>query len=157
MSYLKGGTGLTTATAGTADAQTLPPYSITTLQLTPVGGKTGSTAPAAGKNASSPAAVTPTSLRSFPAAGTPGTTSAGRLGAAPDARTSTGTPQGNGATTASTSSGGAAAHDAGASIGPLALTGSGSVVTYGVASVMAIAAGSALMLRRRKVKSAHRQ
>jgi len=52
------------------------------------------------------------------------------------------------------------AHDApasGASIGPLALTGAGSVVTYGLARVVAVAAGSVLMLRRRKAaKSTHR-
>lgn len=136
VSYLKGGTGLTTATAGTAASQTLPPYSITTLQLTPVGGKTGSTAQTTGTTASSRAA-TPTSPRSFPAAGTPGATSARR--------------DGTGAATT-------AAHDAGASIGPLALTGPGSVVTYGMAgSLIAIAAGSVLILRRRNAKAAHRR
>jgi hypothetical protein len=151
VSYLKGGTGLTTATAGTAASQTLPPYSITTLQLKPVGGKTGSTPPAPGAHSSSPAAVTSSSLRSFPAAGTPSTPPVRRWG--------TGSPTTSGATTASAASGNAVAHDApasGASIGPLALTGAGSVVTYGLASVVAIAAGSVLMLRRRKAaKSTH--
>ena len=149
VSYLKGGTGLTTATAGTAASQTLPPYSITTLQLKPVGGKTGSTPPAPGAPSSSPAAVTSSSLRSFPAAGNPSTPPVRRWG--------TGSPTASGATTAS---GNALAHDApasGASIGPLALTGAGSVVTYGLASVVAVAAGSVLMLRRRKAaKSTHR-
>lgn len=35
VSYAKGGTALTTAKRGTAVARTLPPYSITTLQLKP--------------------------------------------------------------------------------------------------------------------------
>lgn len=38
VSYAKEGTALTTAERGTAVAQTLPPYSITTLQLKPAAG-----------------------------------------------------------------------------------------------------------------------
>lgn len=140
VSYLKGGTGLTTATAGTPASQTLPPYSITTLQLNPVVGKSGSTASPTGASSSAPAAVTPTSARSFPAAG--------RQSIPPTRR--------SGLATASTASGTAVAHT-GISIGPLALTGAGSILTYGVASVFALAAGSALILRRRNAKAMHRR
>ncbi|HSX99076.1 MAG TPA: cellulose-binding protein, partial [Streptomyces sp.] len=41
VSYAKGDTSLTTAKRGTAAAQTLPPYSITTLQLKPASGTAG--------------------------------------------------------------------------------------------------------------------
>ncbi|NUR29735.1 MAG: cellulose-binding protein [Catenulispora sp.] len=161
VSYLKGGTGLTTATAGTAAAQTLPPYSITTLQLKPAGGKGGSTSPTTSTTSSAVVAA-PTSLRSFPAAGTPGTPPARQPGTSSPA--AAGAPHGAGTTTTPTASGStsatAAAHDAqgsNASIGPLALTGAGSVVTYGMVSVVAIAAGSVLLLRRRSAKAAHRR
>jgi hypothetical protein len=136
VSYLKGGTALTTATAGTAASQSLPPYSITTLQLNPVGGKAGTTAPA-------------TSTTPPPPVHRSGSPTSAAAGA-----------HGDGVTSVSTASGNALGHNAraaGASIGPLALTGAGSVVTYGLASVIAIAAGSAFMLRRRNAKSTHRR
>ncbi|NUR57816.1 MAG: cellulose-binding protein [Catenulispora sp.] len=167
VSYLKGGTGLVTATAGTAASQTLPPYSIMTLQLNPVGGKSGSTSAPTSASSSAPAA-TSTSLPAFPAHGTPSTPASHRsptgshsssAGAAQGAGGTTTTASGaSGTESGSTTSSAAAAHDdkaAAASIGPLALTGAGSVVTYGLFSLIAIGAGSVLLLRRRSVKSAH--
>ncbi|MBW8800878.1 MAG: cellulose-binding protein [Streptomyces sp.] len=158
VSYLKGGTALTTASAGTAASQTLPPYSITTLQLKPADGKTTASTTGTRTTSSAPAAATPTSLRSSGAAGAPGAKPT--HGSAPASQTSAaGGPQTDGTTAATTPVGNAVAHDApasGASIGPLALTGAGSVVTYGIAAIIAIAAGSVLMMRRRNAKAVHR-
>ncbi|NUP53946.1 MAG: LPXTG cell wall anchor domain-containing protein [Catenulispora sp.] len=157
VSYLKGGTALTTAQTGTAASQTLPPYSIMTLQLKPVGSKGGTTAPATGAPSSAPAAA-PSSLRSFPAAGTPGTPPTRH--SEPGSQSTSGAAQGGGATTASPASGNGVAHDAqaAASTGPLAHTGASSTVLYAtIGSVVAIAAGSALMVRRRKIKAGHRR
>ncbi|MFD9335364.1 LPXTG cell wall anchor domain-containing protein [Streptomyces sp. NPDC060028] len=56
VSYAKGDTALTTAQRGTAAAQTLPPYSITTLQLKPASGTAGAAKPTP---APTPTAATP--------------------------------------------------------------------------------------------------
>ncbi|MEZ0096167.1 LPXTG cell wall anchor domain-containing protein [Streptacidiphilus sp. EB129] len=54
VSYAKGGTALTTAKRGTAVAQTLPPYSITTLQLKPASGTAGADKPSPAPTAATP-------------------------------------------------------------------------------------------------------
>ncbi|WP_328747093.1 LPXTG cell wall anchor domain-containing protein [Streptomyces sp. NBC_00285] len=56
VSYAKGGAALTTAKQGTAVAQTLPPYSITTLQLKPASGTADADKPTP---APTPTAATP--------------------------------------------------------------------------------------------------
>lgn len=75
VSYAKGDTALTTAKRGTAAAQTLPPYSITTLQLKPASGTAGADKPTP---APTPTAVTPV----VSAPGTTGTRAQGEIGAA---------------------------------------------------------------------------
>ena len=74
VSYAKGGTALTTAERGTAVAQTLPPYSITTLQLKPASGT-------AGADTSSPAATPTAATPVVSAPGTTGTRAQAEIGA----------------------------------------------------------------------------
>ncbi|MGW7329101.1 LPXTG cell wall anchor domain-containing protein [Streptomyces sp. NPDC054840] len=74
VSYAKGDTALTTAERGTAVAQTLPPYSITTLQLKPASGTAGAETPTP---APTPTAPTPV----VSASGTTGTRAQGEIGA----------------------------------------------------------------------------
>ncbi|WP_329254158.1 LPXTG cell wall anchor domain-containing protein [Streptomyces canus] len=74
VSYAKGDTALTTAKRGTAAAQTLPPYSITTLQLKPAPGTAGADKPTP---APTPTAATPV----VSAPGTTGTRAQGEIGA----------------------------------------------------------------------------
>ncbi|WP_329231838.1 DUF4038 domain-containing protein [Streptomyces canus] len=74
ISYAKGGTALTTAKRGTAVAQTLPPYSITTLQLKPTPGTAG-----VGKPTPVPTPTAATLVVS--ASGTTGTRAQGEIGA----------------------------------------------------------------------------
>lgn len=57
VSYGKGDTALTTAERGTAVAQTLPPYSITTLQLKPASGTAGADKPTPAPTPTAPAPV----------------------------------------------------------------------------------------------------
>ena len=69
VSYAKAGTALTTAQRGTALAQTLPPYSITTLQLKPASGTAGAHKPS------------PTATPAVAASGTTGTRAQAESGA----------------------------------------------------------------------------
>jgi len=164
VSFAKGGTALKTATAGTAAAQTLPPYSITTIQLKPVGAKSAPSTPASSSTTSAAAVVAPaTTLKSFPAAGTSGARPAhqGAPGSmTPPAGSQSGSTSPAAATTKLSATDAAAdARSHGGTGGALAFTGAGSVVTYGmIGSLAAIGAGSVLVLRRRNAKVAsHRR
>jgi hypothetical protein len=152
VSYLRGGTGLTTAVAGTAASQTLPPYSITTLQL-----KSSGPVTAPSTTATVPAKTAPTTSAGAAPAGHRPTVSPHGSATSPGS----GPNPGGGAVGAASSSGSInlAAADAPShnSSGLLAFTGAGSVVTYGMISIVAIAAGSVLMMRRRRVKTTHRR
>ncbi|MEU5547066.1 LPXTG cell wall anchor domain-containing protein [Streptomyces sioyaensis] len=126
VSYTKGGKALATATRGTAAAQTLSPYSITTLQLKPASGATQADAP-------SPA---PTPTAAAPVASTSNT-----IG-----------------TRAQASAAGVPVERPGRSntAGDLASTGVSNAVTYSaVGGLLAIAAGSVLVLRRRRGRASH--
>jgi hypothetical protein len=128
VSYAKGDTSLTTAKRGTAAAQTLPPYSITTLQLKPAPGTAGADKPTP---APTPTAVTPV----VSAPGTTGTRAQGEAGAAPVGRpTPSSSPSGD-----------------------LASTGANSaVVTYSaLGGLLVIAAGGVLVLRGRRRRGLH--
>ena len=126
VSYTKGGKALTTATRGTAAAQTLPPYSITTLQLRPASAASRAHAP-------SPA---PT-----PSAAAPVASAAGTIGTRAQA-SAAGVPVGR--------------PDRSDTAGGLASTGMGSTVTYSaVGGLLAVAAGSVLVLRRRRSRGSH--
>ncbi|WP_327317956.1 LPXTG cell wall anchor domain-containing protein [Streptomyces sp. NBC_01235] len=74
VSYAQGDTALTTAKRGTAVAQTLPPYSITTLQLKPASGTASAAKPSPVPTPTAPAPV-------VSAAGTTGTRAQGEIGA----------------------------------------------------------------------------
>ncbi|MFF7532784.1 LPXTG cell wall anchor domain-containing protein, partial [Streptomyces bobili] len=74
VSYAKGDTALTTAKRGTALAQTLPPYSITTLQLKPASGTAGADKP-------TPAPTPPAATPVVSASGTTGTRAQAEIGA----------------------------------------------------------------------------
>ncbi|WP_329125086.1 LPXTG cell wall anchor domain-containing protein [Streptomyces sp. NBC_01465] len=78
VSYAQGDTALTTTKRGTAAAQTLPPYSITTLQLKPAPGTAG---PAKPTPAPTPTAAAPV------VSGTTGTRAQGEIGARVDGTT----------------------------------------------------------------------
>ncbi|WP_405818479.1 LPXTG cell wall anchor domain-containing protein [Streptomyces sp. NBC_01390] len=132
VSYAKGGTALTTAKRGTAAAQTLPPYSITTLQL--------KSAPGTARADKAVPAPTPTAATPVaPASGTTGT----RAQAEAQAQTENGAPVGGPTPNGSTS-------------GPLASTGASSAVTYsGLGGLLVIAAGGLLVLRGRRRKALH--
>lgn len=121
VSYAKGDTALTTAKRGTAVTQTLPPYSITTLQLKPAQGTAGADKPTP---APTPTAVTPV----VSAPGTTGTRAQGEIGA----------PVGQ--ATPSSTSGDLASTGA-----------SNAVVTYSaLGGLLVIAAGGVLVLRGRR-------
>ncbi|MEV6404203.1 cellulose-binding protein [Streptomyces bobili] len=126
ISYAKGDTALTTAKRGTAAAQTLPPYSITTLQLKPASGTAG-----ADKPSPAPTPTVPTPV--VPASGTTGTRAQAEIGA----------PVGQPTPSSSTS-------------GPLASTGAGSAVTYSAfGGLLVITAGGVLVLRGRRRRALH--
>ncbi|MFI1699496.1 cellulose-binding protein [Streptomyces bobili] len=126
VSYAKGDTALTMAKRGTAAAQTLPPYSITTLQLKPASGTAG-----ADKPSPAPTPTVPTPV--VPASGTTGTRAQAEIGA----------PVGQPTPSSSTS-------------GPLASTGAGSAVTYSAfGGLLVITAGGVLVLRGRRRRALH--
>lgn len=131
VSYAKGATALTTAKRGTAGAQTLPPYSITTLQLKPASGTASADKPSP---APTPTAATPV----VSALGTTGT----RAQAEAEAKAKVGTPVSQ-PTPNGTS-------------GPLASTGVSSAVTYSAfGGLLVIAAGGMLTLRGRRRRASH--
>ena len=151
VSYLKGGTALTTAVAGTAASQTLPPYSITTLQLNPVGIEPAPTA-AAPNDATTPPSRsgTPGSHQSH--APTSGNSSAGGMQYRGQP---TGTPA---PSTAVIQAAADSSKDQAPTSGLLAFTGTGSILTYTmIASLVVIASGGVLVTRRRRVKTVHRR
>ncbi|WP_184916703.1 LPXTG cell wall anchor domain-containing protein [Streptomyces luteogriseus] len=126
VSYGKGDTSLTTAKRGTAVAQTLPPYSITTLQLKPASGTAVADRPTP---ASTPTAATPV----VSAAGKIGSRAQGEIGA----------PVGQ--PTPSSTSGDLASTGA-----------SNTVVTYSaLGGLLVIAAGGVLVLRGRRRRGLH--
>lgn len=126
VSYAKGGTALTTAKRGTAVAQTLPPYSITTLQMKPASGTAIADKPTP--------APTPT-------APTPVVSSSGTIGGT-RAQGGIGAPVGQ-ATPSSAS-------------GDLASTGASNAVMYSaLGGLLVIAAGGVLVLRGRRRRGLH--
>ncbi|WP_329227094.1 LPXTG cell wall anchor domain-containing protein [Streptomyces canus] len=125
VSYTKGDTALTTAKRGTAAAQTLPPYSITTLQLKPAPGTAGADKPTP---APTPTAVTPV----VSAPGTTGTRAQGEIGA----------PVGQ--PTPSSTSGDLASTGA-----------SNAVTYSALGGLLVIAAGGVLVLRGRRRRGLH--
>ncbi|WP_326669156.1 LPXTG cell wall anchor domain-containing protein [Streptomyces canus] len=125
VSYAKGDTALTTAKRGTAAAQTLPPYSITTLQLKPAPGTAGADKPTP---APTPTAVTPV----VSAPGTTGTRAQGEIGA----------PVGR--PTPSSTSGDLASTGA-----------SNAVTYSALGGLLVIAAGGVLVLRGRRRRGLH--
>ncbi|MEZ0110617.1 hypothetical protein ABH920_004632 [Catenulispora sp. EB89] len=162
VSYTKGGTALTTATVGTAAAQTLPPYSITTLQLKPNGAQAAPPTPAA----SSAPGAGPVGATTAASSGAPGGHSTHPSAPGSHASSSAGGSQyrgvaGGAAKTATSSGSTTAAADGlqehGDAGGMLAFTGAGSGITYTmIGSVIVIAAGGVLVTRRRRTKAAHR-
>lgn len=131
VSFTKGGTALTTATRGTAAAQTLPPYSITTLQLKPASAATRTDAPSA-----APTATAATSTAAAPVASASGTI--GTRAQASAAGVPAGLP------------------DRSNTAGDLASTGVSNAVTYSaLGGLLAIAAGCVLVLRRRRGRASH--
>lgn len=133
VSYGKGDTALTTAKRGTAVAQTLPPYSITTLQLKPASGTAAADKPSPlpTQTAATPAAPAPV----VSALGTTGTRAQAeaKFSAAP-----VGQPTPNGAS------------------GGLASTGASSTVTYSaLGGLLVIGAGGMLALRGRRRRASH--
>jgi LPXTG-motif cell wall-anchored protein len=125
VSYAKGDTALTTAKRGTAAAQTLPPYSITTLQLKPAPGTAGADKPTP---APTPTAATPV----VSAPGTTGTRAQGEIGA----------PVGQ--PTPSSTSGDLASTGA-----------SNAVTYSALGGLLIIAAGGMLVLRGRRRRAMH--
>ncbi|WP_246886016.1 LPXTG cell wall anchor domain-containing protein [Streptomyces sp. GESEQ-4] len=125
VSYAKGDTALTTAKRGTAGAQKLPPYSITTLQLKPASGTAGADQPTP---APTPTAVTPV----VSAPGTTGTRAQGEIGA----------PVGQ--PTPSSTSGDLASTGA-----------SNAVTYSALGGLLVIAAGGVLVLRGRRRRGLH--
>ncbi|MGW1751038.1 LPXTG cell wall anchor domain-containing protein [Streptomyces sp. NPDC002092] len=126
VSYTKGGTALATATRGTAAAQTLPPYSITTLQLKPASAASRAEAP-------SPAPTPTAAAKVAPASGTIGTRAQASAAGVPAGRP-----------------------DRSEAAGGLASTGMGNAVVYSaLAGLLALAAGSVLVLRMRRSRGSH--
>nr|WSZ17302.1 LPXTG cell wall anchor domain-containing protein [Streptomyces canus] len=126
VSYAQGDTALTTAKRGTAAAQTLPPYSITTLQLKPTSGTAGADKPTP---APTPTAVTPV----VSAPGTTGTRAQGEVGA-PVGQPSPSSTSGDLASTGASSA----------------------AVTYSaLGGLLVIAAGGVLVLRGRRRRGLH--
>ena len=141
VSYTKGGTALTTAARGTAAAQTLPPYSITTLQLKPASTTAAATSATPSAAPASPTAAVPVAS----ASSTIGTRAQGApaLPSGPPAQNTTPGPQ-TARPTQNTTAGG------------LAFTGMSSAVTYSaVGGLLAVALGCVLLLRNRRHKAAH--
>ncbi|MDX3715139.1 LPXTG cell wall anchor domain-containing protein [Streptomyces europaeiscabiei] len=128
VSYGKGDTALTTAKRGTAGAQTLPPYSITTLQLKPASGTASADKP-------SPAHTPPAAAPLVSAAGTTGSR----------AQAENGAPVGRPSPSSSSNT-----------FGPLASTGASTAVTYSaIGGLLAVAAGGVLVLRGRRRRALH--
>ncbi|MDH6115409.1 hypothetical protein P3T36_006939 [Kitasatospora sp. MAP12-15] len=137
VAYTKGATALTTAAQGTAAGQTLPPYSITTLQLKPASATgVASPSPAAPPTAAAPvptATSTVGSRAQSEAGGAVSRPAQGSAGASPTAKPS-------GSSTA----------------GGLAFTGMGAGVLYSaVGGLIAVAAGCVLVLRGHRRGGAH--
>ncbi|MCC9306534.1 cellulose-binding protein [Kitasatospora sp. RB6PN24] len=145
VSYTKGATALTTAAQGTAAGQTLPPYSITTLQLKPASTAGAATSP-------SPAAP-PTATAPAPTAAAPVPSAAGTVGSRAQAAAAgaVGRPaQGSAGATPN------AKPTETSTAGGLAFTGMSSAVLYSaVGGLIAIGAGSVLVLRGRRRRGAH--
>ncbi|WP_042391680.1 cellulose-binding protein [Streptacidiphilus carbonis] len=136
VSYAQGGTRLVSAARGTAAAQSLPPYSITTLQLKPASAATGSNTPSsvatAGAGAASPGS---------PGTAAPVASASGTIGTRAQA-SAAGVPAESPAT-ASTAGG-------------LASTGMSNAVVYSaVAGLLAVCTGGVLVRRGRRRKAAH--
>ncbi|MDX3671628.1 LPXTG cell wall anchor domain-containing protein [Streptomyces europaeiscabiei] len=128
VSYGKGDTALTTAKRGTAGAQTLPPYSITTLQLKPASGTASADKP-------SPAHTPPAAAPLVSAAGTTGSR----------AQAENGAPVGRPSPSSSSNT-----------FGPLASTGASTAVTYSaIGGLLVVAAGGVLVLRGRRRRALH--
>jgi hypothetical protein len=126
VSYAKGDTALTTAKRGTAAAQTLPPYSITTLQLKPASGTASADKLTP---APTPTAVTPV----VSAPGTTGTRAQGEVGA-PVGQPSPSSTSGDLASTGASSA----------------------AVTYSaLGGLLVIAVGGVLVLRGRRRRALH--
>jgi len=126
VSYAKGGTALTTAKRGTAVGQTLPPYSITTLQLKRASGTAGADKPTP---AATPTVPTPV----VSASGMTGTRAQGGIGA-PIGQATPSSPSGDLASTGA----------------------SNAVVTYSaLGGLLVIAAGGVLVLRGRRRRGLH--
>ncbi|MFF3908323.1 cellulose-binding protein [Streptomyces sp. NPDC001848] len=131
VSYTKGGTALTTATRGTAAAQTLPPYSITTLQLKPSSATTRTDTPSPVPTPTAAAHIAAAAVAS--ASGTIGTRAQATAAGAPLSRP--------------------AQSD---TAGGLASTGMSNAVTYSaLGGVLALAAGSVPVLRQRRRRASH--
>ncbi|WP_327344080.1 LPXTG cell wall anchor domain-containing protein [Streptomyces europaeiscabiei] len=131
VSYAQGDTALTTAKRGTAAAQTLPPYSITTLQLKPASGTADADKP-------TPAAT--------PTAATPVVSAAGKTGSR--AQAENGAPVGRPSPSSSSNNNN--------TFGPLASTGASTAVTYSaIGGLLVIVAGGVLVLRGRRRKALH--
>ncbi|MEU0091081.1 LPXTG cell wall anchor domain-containing protein [Kribbella sp. NPDC006257] len=140
VSYTKGGTALTTAKRGTAVAQTLPPYSITTLQLKPASGTPGADKPTPTPTPSAGTSAAPTPTAGTPTAATPVVSAGGTTGTR--AQAEAGAPVGR--QTPSNRSGG------------LASTGMSNSVTYGaLGGLLLVAAGGVLLFRGRRRKALH--
>jgi hypothetical protein len=137
VSYAKGDTALTTTKRGTAAAQTLPPYSITTLQLKPASGTPGADkpTPAPTTPASTPV-VSPPVVSTTPAP-TPVVSASGTTDTR--AQAEVGAPAGRPTPS-----------------GVLAATGAGNALTYGaLGGLLAIAAGAVLIFRGRRRRALH--
>jgi LPXTG-motif cell wall-anchored protein len=155
VSFAKGDTALTTAKRGTATAQTLPPYSITTLQLQPASGAPGADKP-------TPAPTTP--VPTTPASTTPASTTPTSTTPAPTTPAST-TPAPSPVVSASGRTGTRAQAEVGApaarpapssTSGDLAATGTSNAVTYGaLGGLLLIAAGGVLVFRARRRRALH--
>ncbi|MER6026599.1 hypothetical protein [Streptomyces sp. NPDC001851] len=131
VSYTKGGTALNTAARGTAAAQTLPPYSITTLRLKPSSAatRTGTPSPAPTPTAAAHTAAAPVAS----ASGTIGTRAQATAAGASVPRT-----------------------DRGGTAGGLAGTGVSDAVAYSaLGGLLALAVGCVLVFRPRRGRAAH--
>ena len=137
VSYAKEGTALTTAERGTAVAQTLPPYSITTLQLKPASGTAAADKPS----------PLPTQTAATPAAPAPVVSALGTTGTRAQAENTRAQAE-NGAPVSQPTPNGTS--------GGLASTGAGSAVTYSAfGGLLVIAAGGMLVLRGRRRRASH--
>ncbi|MFE9425995.1 cellulose-binding protein [Kitasatospora sp. NPDC006697] len=162
VSYTKGGTALTTAQQGSAAGQTLPPYSITTLQLKPASTATNPT-PAAPSTAPAPVVAAP-STSPAPVAAAPAPAASGTVGSRAQAAAAAGGQPAQGSTNSaspaqgSTNTASPIAKPTGTNTaGGLAFTGTnGTALLYSTAGgLIALAAGGVLVLRARRRKGAH--